>query len=249
MKTLLVMHYTVSREISVLPPENFSFKIPQMPQLLDISESNKKVLQKPNLPWIQSLKHPKWTNSSNRNTCRQLNMLEAFLQHMHHMGLAPVDSHATISGLTIDHFLNCCWSKIVQKKRCGSSSPLCFLMDDDHDDTSSEFLLLPFPFATSLGATRENDNGRTQQTSCKPCRERVVQISSFWDGSRLQVKRNEICRHCKTLTAAALGETLAKRGDFYFTGKRERSSHSLPWRVRRSSLADCSLAKKNYHQP
>jgi hypothetical protein len=60
MKTLLVMHYTVSREISVLPPENFSFKIPQMPQLLDISESNKKVLQKPNLPWIQSLKHPKW---------------------------------------------------------------------------------------------------------------------------------------------------------------------------------------------
>jgi hypothetical protein len=44
-------------------------------------------------------------------------------------------------------------------------------MDDDHDDTSSEFLLLPFPFATSLEATRENDNGRRQQTSCKPCRE------------------------------------------------------------------------------
>jgi hypothetical protein len=98
-------------------------------------------------------------------------MLEAFLQHMQHMGLAPVDSHATISGLTIDHFLDCCSSKIVQNKRCGSSSPLCFLMDDDHDGTSSEFLLLPFPLATSLEATRGNDNGRRQQTSCKLCTE------------------------------------------------------------------------------
>jgi hypothetical protein len=102
------------------------------------------------------------------DTFRQLKILEAFLQHM---GLAPVHSHATISGLTIDHFLECCSSKIVQKQLCGSSSPLCFLMDDDHDDTSSGFLLLPFPFATSLEATRENDNGRRQQTSCKPCRE------------------------------------------------------------------------------
>jgi len=40
------------------------------------------------------------------------------------------------------------------------------------------------------------------------------------------VKRNEICRHCKTLTAAALGETLAERGDFYFTGT-ERELHIL----------------------
>lgn len=107
-------------------------------------------------------------------------MLEAFLQHMHHMGLAPVDSHATISGLTIDHFLDCCSSKIVPKKRCGSSGPLCFLMDDDHDDTSSEFLLLPFPFATSLEATRENDNGRRQQTSCKPCIESSPNQFFLW---------------------------------------------------------------------
>lgn len=175
-------------------------------------------------------------------------MLEAFLQHMHHMGLAPVDSHATISGLTIDHFLDCCSSKIVPKKRCGSSSPLRFLLDDDHDDTSSEFLLLPFPFATSLEATRENDNVRRQQTSCKPCIESSPnQFFLWWFSIAGEEKWNLPALQNPNSGSSRRNPSRTRR--FLFHWNRERASHSLPWRVRRSSLADSSLEKKNYHQP